>query len=83
MPVLKQLETPGANVQILFQCQHGVDECKGNAYESCLQDVGKEHQNFFPVFDCIEAEVLKSQATWCTFSDTFTGIMSFEFSLEF
>ena len=37
------------------QCQHGFEECEGNAWEACLQDVAPAHEDFFPVFHCVES----------------------------
>lgn len=36
-------------------CQHGFEECQGNAMEACVQDVEPDTAKFFPVFDCIES----------------------------
>lgn len=36
-------------------CQHGWEECQGNAMEACVQDVEPDTTKFFPVFDCIES----------------------------
>lgn len=38
-----------------FKCQHGGPECRGNAYESCVQHLYPSLEQFFPVIDCIEA----------------------------
>ena len=48
-------EVPPLAPELLFQCQHGFEECEGNAWEACLQDIAPRHQEFFPVFDCVEA----------------------------
>ncbi|KAM5193257.1 gamma-interferon-inducible lysosomal thiol reductase [Mantella aurantiaca] len=37
-----------------FECQHGPDECYGNAVEACLIYHLKEIDRYFPVIDCIE-----------------------------
>lgn len=58
-PLLKQLESPWSNPshapQLKFKCQHGSGECMGNAWESCLMEVAPHHEDFFPVFDCVES----------------------------
>ncbi len=56
MPILTAIQNPKVRVpNLMFQCQHGFRECEGNAYESCLQDVAPRYEDFFPVFDCVEA----------------------------
>jgi len=55
-PILKLMENPKKTVpSLMYQCQHGFEECEGNAWESCLQDVAPDHKDFFPVFDCVES----------------------------
>lgn len=56
MPILARLGAIGAKTPpIHFECQHGEGECAGNAMESCLQDIAPNHQQFFPVMDCLES----------------------------
>ena len=56
MPILTAIQNRNARVpSLMFQCQHGFRECEGNAYESCLQAVAPRYEDFFPVFDCVEA----------------------------
>jgi len=58
-PLLEQLESPWSDPthapKLKFKCQHGSDECMGNAWESCLMEVAPHHEDFFPVFDCVES----------------------------
>ena len=55
-PLLKGMRNPGSTQpQLRFQCQHGSDECMGNAWEACLVHILPRHQDFFPIFDCIES----------------------------
>lgn len=39
---------------LTFYCQHGGEECAGNAVESCIQAQYPKQEQFFPVIDCIE-----------------------------
>jgi hypothetical protein len=55
LPLLQQMTEPWKpKPEFKIMCQHGVDECYGNALESCLQDVQPDMKINFPVFDCIE-----------------------------
>jgi hypothetical protein len=55
-PIMKLMLNPKAKVPaLMYQCQHGFEECEGNAWESCLQEVAPRHQEYFPVFDCVES----------------------------
>ena len=54
--ILEQLQTPwDKRPNLKFDCQHGRDECLGNAWEACLVSTVPRHQDYFPVFDCIES----------------------------
>jgi len=56
LPILERLGAMSAETPPLhFACQHGDGECQGNALEACLQDVAPDHQQFFPVMDCLES----------------------------
>ena len=56
LPILARLGAEGAQPPPLnFECQHGPGECAGNALESCLMDVAPNHEQFFPVMDCVES----------------------------
>ena len=56
LPILARLGAENATAPPMnFQCQHGPGECAGNALEACLVDVAPNHQQFFPVVDCVES----------------------------
>jgi len=61
LPILARLgsqDTAGtyaAPPPLQFRCQHGEGECNGNALEACLVDIAPQHQQFFPMMDCLEA----------------------------
>ena len=56
LPILARLGAENATPPPMnFQCQHGPGECAGNALEACLVDVAPNHQQFFPVVDCVES----------------------------
>ncbi|EKX48049.1 hypothetical protein GUITHDRAFT_106130 [Guillardia theta CCMP2712] len=42
------------NLNLVFLCQHGSQECAGNAWENCIQSMYPDQQTFFPVIDCVE-----------------------------
>ena len=55
LPLLQQMTEPWKPKPVFkVVCQHGEEECLGNALESCLQDVQPKMKFNFPVFDCIE-----------------------------
>jgi hypothetical protein len=55
LPLLQEMAEPW-HPKPAFQivCQHGIDECMGNALEACVQDVQPDMRISFPVLDCIE-----------------------------
>ena len=54
--ILEQLKTPwDKHPKLKFDCQHGRDECLGNAWEACLVSTLPRHEDYFPVFDSIES----------------------------
>ena len=53
MAAMRHLQAHSPKVK--FKCQHGGDECMGNAWESCLLEVAPRHEDFFPVLDCVES----------------------------
>jgi hypothetical protein len=55
LPLLQQMTEPWKPKPVFkVVCQHGEEECLGNALESCLQDAQPNMKFNFPVFDCIE-----------------------------
>ena len=41
--------------QMRTLCHHGEDECEGNGWETCLQDIVPSPKDFLPVFHCMES----------------------------
>ena len=56
LPVLKQFNEPWEPVpKIQVLCQHGMAECQGDGWESCIQDVAPKTADNWPVLHCMES----------------------------